>query len=88
MMTNTELRASVLRGCATAGQAWALMALSDAEFPDTTLEVELDNVLLALAGNLALRRDRGFCEVAKSVILENAARAVVEVREASGIVLH
>lgn len=74
MISMTELKASILRGCATTGQAWALMAINDPHLADTELDAELDNVLLSLAGNLALRQDARFCEVAKRVILENLRR--------------
>lgn len=93
-MTVDELKASVLRGCAYSGQAWGVMSVSDPESVaspgDLTqaIEAEIDSILLALAGNLLLRRDRPFIAEAKRVLHENAALAVRGALEQANVTLH
>lgn len=87
-MTEMELKASVLRGCATSGRTWAAMAINDPTMPEVALEDELDAVLMSLVGDLRLRRDGLFCRIAKDVIVQNLAHELKAAREQGVITIH
>jgi hypothetical protein len=93
-MTMEELKASVLRGCAHCGQAWGVMSVAAPEGVaspgelTSAIDAEIDSILLALAGNLALRRDARFIAQAKRVLHDNAALAVRGALEQANVTLH
>ena len=94
-MTVEEIKASVLRGCAFSGQAWGAMAVADPESAvaaggdvRSAVEAELDSILMALVGNLSLRRDPAFMARARATLLEHAAIATRQALEAAKVTLH
>lgn len=95
-MTVEEIKASVLRGCAFSGQAWGAMSVADPESAlavgagdvKAAIEAELDSILMALVGNLSLRRDGRFMDRARATLLEHAAIATRQALEAAQVTLH
>lgn len=92
-MTIEELKASVLRGCALSGQAWGVTSVADADAVspadlESAIQAEIDAVLFALAGSLALRRDARFIAQARTLLVESAAAAARQTLEAARVTVH